>query len=160
MNSERRRGTPVGCPAMRWIRGGSLGVIALANVTYAPMTGTTRRVLDALVAAGIARRPVVSASEELIAAGNALAALVVGWSDAAASALFADNVAPDESFAVRAAQAAAIVSRYGSLRVARVEPESRTSGVVVLQYAAGEVAIDFQLSPSAPGRIQYYSLPN
>jgi CubicO group peptidase (beta-lactamase class C family) len=145
---------------MRWVRGGSLGVIALANVTYAPMTGTTRRVLDALIAAGSVRRPDVVASADLVAAGQALAALLVRWTDTAASALFADNVDSDESFAVRSAQAAAFADRFGTLRVARVEPESRTSGTVILQHAIGEVAIDFQLSPNAPGRIQFYSLPD
>jgi CubicO group peptidase (beta-lactamase class C family) len=142
---------------MRWIRGGPLGVIALANVTYSPMTGTTRRVLDALIAAGIARRPGVVAASGLATAGSALAALLMSWSDAAAFALFADNVEPDESLEVRRTAAEALVARCGSLRVARIEPESRTSGVVVLQHATGEVAVDFQLSPSAPGRIQYYS---
>ena len=80
--------------------------------------------------------------------------------DAAAAALFADNVAPDESFAARHEEANRLVARCGPLRVARVEPESRTSAVVVLQHATGEVAVDYQVSPSAPGRIQFYSLPD
>jgi CubicO group peptidase (beta-lactamase class C family) len=145
---------------MRWVRGGSLGVIALANVTYAPMTATTRRVLDALIAAGIATRPVVLASDDLVAAGNALAALLTAWTDLVAAALFADNVEPDESFGVRRESAERLLLRHGTLLVARIEAESRTSAVLVLQHATGEVAVDFQLSPSAPGRIQHYSLPD
>jgi CubicO group peptidase (beta-lactamase class C family) len=145
---------------MRWVRSGSVGVIALANVTYAPMTGTTRRVLDALIAAGVASRPVVLASDDLVAAGHALAALLTAWTDLAAAALFADNVQPDESFAVRRESAERLLLRHGTLRVARIEAESRTSAVLVLQHTTGEVAIDFQLSPSAPGRIQHYSLPD
>jgi CubicO group peptidase (beta-lactamase class C family) len=142
---------------MRWIRGGSLGVIALANKTYAPMTATTQRVLDALVAAGVARRPSVAVSDELATAGHALAELIGAWSDESARMLFADNVEADELFASRRQACAALLDRFGTVRVARIEAESRTSATVVLQHKGGEVRVDYRLAPT--GGIQDYDLP-
>jgi CubicO group peptidase (beta-lactamase class C family) len=142
---------------MRWIRG-SLGVIALANKTYSPMTATTARVLEALSAAGVARRPEVAPTDQLASAGRDLAALINGWTDEAARELFADNVEPDESFESRRRACTALTHRYGPLRVARVEADSRTSASVILQHAAGELRVTFHVAPT--GRIQRYGLPS
>jgi hypothetical protein len=135
------------------------GVVALANTTYARMAETTTRVLDALVAAKLARRPVVAAPTALVRAGTDLFQLLTNWNDETAAALFADSVAPDEPFAERHRQAAAFFERVGSCRLARVDAETNASGTIVVQSAAAEYAIWFALAPHA-GLVQDYGLPD
>jgi CubicO group peptidase (beta-lactamase class C family) len=145
---------------MRWVKGTGVGVVALGNVTYARMADTTSRVLDALHAGGQISGPTVALSPELSAAGAALLELLTNWTDARADALFADNVAPDESYDDRRRAAAALVARYPALRLARIEPESRTSGRLVAHGSADEIVIEYSLAPLPGGRVQYYELPD
>ncbi len=144
---------------MRWIRGGTLGVVALGNLTYAPMAHATQRALDALAAAGVARKPRVEPSFVLTAAGTALFGLLTNWSEDRAAALFADNVAPDDGLAARKASATAFVARHGPLRFARIDADSRASGRLVVQSATRELAIAFSLAPLRGAWIQRYDLP-
>jgi CubicO group peptidase (beta-lactamase class C family) len=123
---------------MRWVKGTGVGVVALANITYARM----------------------ALSPDLSEAGTALFDLLVNWTDARADALFADNVAPDDSYADRSRQATQLMARYLGLRLARIEPESLTSGRLIAHGPAREVVIEFSLAPLSGGRVQLYELPD
>ena len=88
--------------------------------------------------------------------GRRLFELWQHWDDTAAADLFADNVAPDESFERRRAD----VARWrdecgGELVLDRIEPESATSGKLLLTRPTGvPLTIVFELSPLQPPRIQ------
>jgi hypothetical protein len=142
---------------MRWVKGTRVGLIALGNATYVPMRFATRRALSALTAAGLVRRPKPSATPPLVEAGTALFNLLLDWDDQRASAMFADNVAPDDPLAERRRAAAALVSRHGALKLARIDAVSRTSGRIVAHSATSEIAISFSLAPV--GGVQKYDLP-
>jgi hypothetical protein len=107
---------------MRWHPATGVGVIALANGTYAPMTGLTALILDALLppspAYSIALAPAALAppSEsappappaaagapwpETLAAAEAVNRLLLAWNDATADALFTENVALDGPYPER-----------------------------------------------------------
>ena len=144
---------------MRWVKHGAIGLIALGNITYAPMANSTRRVLDALTAAKITTHPPLLADPTLEPAGRALLALLTDWSDSVADELFADNVHPDEPFAERKQKAEALVLRHGKLSFARVETRSRAAGRLVAHSESGEVSIAFSLAPLSEGKIQRYDLP-
>jgi hypothetical protein len=137
-----------------------VGVVALANTTYAPMSELTMLMLVRLHELGAlpGRPPIVAPDVE--AAAHRLVALLNDWSDVAADALFADNVALDEAYARRAAAAARLVALHGPLCVMAVHPESATSGEVEVQGAGDPFRIDFQLAPLAGTPVQLYGLPD
>ncbi len=154
---EHSGGLPGYGSNMRWVKNTRVGLVALGNSTYAPMRFATRRALAALAAAGIVRRPQLSASAVLIEAGTALFNLLVAWDDARATSVFADNVAPDDAFAQRRRAAATLLTRHGALTLARVEAVSRTTGRIVAHSATSEIVISFQIAPV--GGVQKYDLP-
>ncbi|MGI9607763.1 MAG: serine hydrolase domain-containing protein, partial [Acidimicrobiales bacterium] len=90
-------GLPGYASDMRWIAGRGLGVVALANVTYAPVTTLTARLLDVVAASDLAPAPAAFTSPTVDRAGRQLLALLSDWENDAAAELFADNVALDQS---------------------------------------------------------------
>jgi CubicO group peptidase (beta-lactamase class C family) len=145
---------------MRWVAGRGVGVIALANTTYAPMSELTMRMLVRLHELGEVpgRRQVLS--PELEVAGVRLVSLLNDWTDSAADALFTDNVALDESYARRAAAAARLVAIHGPLRIVAVHADSATSGEVEVQGTGDPFRVDLQLAPLAGTPVQLYGLPD
>ena len=140
---------------MRWTRGG-LGLVALANLTYARMADATAAALMALLAAGALRPDAPTVSSALRRAAEDLVALHNAWDDRVAEALFADNVDLDDERERRAAAAARLRAEHGPFTLARVEAHSATSGVAVAHGPRGELRIDVQLHPLLPPRVQHY----
>lgn len=151
---------------MRWIPARGIGLVALANVTYAPMRELTYRQLDALHAEGALPVPRDPADDDLRLVSHALASLLVAWSvgdapevDERAVALFADNVAADESLARRAASLRAIADRHGPLTAGPLTARSRTAGTVHLAARDGStVSVSFELAPFGAPRVQRCTL--
>lgn len=145
---------------MRWIRGRGVGAIALANVTYAPMSTLTLKMLHDLHSDGSVPPPAPLVSPLLTGAATALVALLNDWDDVRAAALFADNVALDESLGRRAGAASTVIARHGSLIVERIEATRSTSGVAHLRGSATEapLQLELQLSPEATAPVQWYEL--
>ncbi|HNJ97081.1 MAG TPA: serine hydrolase domain-containing protein [Ilumatobacteraceae bacterium] len=145
---------------MRWVRGRGVGAIALANTTYASMSVLTLKMLHALHAEGAVPPPAPLVSPLLTGAADALVALLNDWDDRRAEELFADNVALDESLARRAAAAATVIARHGSLIIDRIEPSQVTSGTVHLRGSVTEASLqlELQLSPEPSAPVQWYEL--
>jgi CubicO group peptidase (beta-lactamase class C family) len=114
---------------MRWHPATGVGVIALANGTYAPVTALTSLVLDALLPRSSAYHvaiapaapaspaaPAVSAGApwpETLAAAEAVNRLLLAWDDSAADALFTENVALDGPYPERRHAIGQIRERIG-----------------------------------------------
>jgi CubicO group peptidase (beta-lactamase class C family) len=144
---------------MRWLPGRHIGVIALGNVTYAPMSLLTRRMLEILDDHRLVTAATPAASPALIEAATRLAQLLSDWNDSDAAELFADNVALDESLSRRARRAAEQVSLHGPLRFTEVEATTPTRGKATLEHADGtRVKIELELSPLVPPRLQFYEV--
>jgi CubicO group peptidase (beta-lactamase class C family) len=143
---------------MRWVRQTGVGVVSLANATYAPMDRTNASVLDALGEAGAVTMPRTNASDSTVDAAARLVALLSDWGDTAARELFADNVDQDEPFTARAAAAARLVEEHGPLRLARVITDAATSATAVVHAREVELHVSFELTPFTPGRIQKYEV--
>ena len=144
---------------MRWLPGRRVGVIALANTTYAPMRLLTRRMLELLDDHGIVPPAPAVASAALQEVAERLVALLGGWRDEDADRLFADNVGPDESYARRAAAARELVDAHGVLHLQRVEASLATDATAVATTADGRtVRVWFALAPTAEARVQDYSI--
>ena len=146
---------------MRWFAGRGVGAIALGNSFYAPMSVMTLRMLTILHEHGdVPSLPPVSAPG-WEAGAHRLVALLNSWDHAAAVALFASNVDLDESLSRRAAAAAALVERHGSLQVTGLRPTSITSGTIDAVGSTSGISlhIDMDQSPFPGAPIQSFELP-
>ena len=141
---------------MRWLPSQGLGLLALANHTYAPMAVATRAGLDALVEAGLVGPARLSVTDGLRHAAEVLVRLHNEWDDEAATALFADNVFLDDPAPTRRRAAEELVAEHGPFTLARVVAESATSAVAVAHGPHCELHIDFQLTPTVPSLVQTY----
>ncbi len=142
---------------MRWVPATGVGLVALANSTYAPMSATTSTVLDLLADSGAVSRPRPPVTDAIAAAARRLIDQLAGWDDGVAD-LFADNIDLDEPLAARRDAAAELVADHGPLTMARVVAESATSAVAVVHGNGVELRVDFQLTPTNPPLIQSYEV--
>jgi CubicO group peptidase (beta-lactamase class C family) len=146
-------GVPGYGTTMQW-RGGSGGVVLLANVTYAPMTTAAASLMEALETHGHLARPGVQLSAEVMDLGYQFVDLLNNWSDALANRVFADNVLPDRSADERRAEFADRLG--GSVELVRIDPQSLASAVVTLASSTAIHRVALDLSPTSPARIQLY----
>jgi CubicO group peptidase (beta-lactamase class C family) len=144
---------------MRWLPGRRVGVVTLANATYAPMGALAQEMLGALDDGGlvppVAPTPVPAPLQR---AADGLVALLQTWDDDAADRLFADNVGLDEPYARRAAAAAELVAAHGSLHLERVVASSATRAELTVAGACGSFRVELMLAPPATGCIEWYAV--
>ena len=142
---------------MRWLPGHRIGIIALGNCTYVPMSVMARRMLEIVADHGLVPAVSTRPSAALLDAAQRLAALLSDWTDVTAHQLFADNVALDESLERRARKAAEATARHGTLSVVSVTAITPMRGLATMRHADGsEQHIDIELSPHIPPRLQLY----
>jgi CubicO group peptidase (beta-lactamase class C family) len=154
---EHSGGLPGYGSNMRWLPGRAIGVIALGNVTYAPMSPTTRRMMEILDDHGLVPGDPRHPAAPLIEAAHRLSVLLSRWTDAEAGDLFADNVAVDEPLDRRARHAAEWAAQHGSLTVVTVDASTPLRGQVLMRHADGtERRFDVEMSPLVPSRLQLY----
>ena len=144
---------------MRWSVGRRFGMIALSNVTYAPMAELTQDVFELVLASGSfpPAEPLVAPLVDEYA--HRLVDLLARWDDDVADDLFADNVAPDEPYDRRRTEAQRwLVECGGTFEIVRIEPITAAAGRIVLRRpAADPMELTFKLSPAGPPRIQKYA---
>jgi 2'-5' RNA ligase len=143
---------------MRMLPDRGLAVIALGNVTYAPMALAGAEVLEVLAdldALPPARS--VAASPLLVAAAGRLASLLNAWDDAEASALFTDNVVVDLPFERRRRDAELLRARHGNLVFDRtVEAETPLTGSFTL--ADAKVKVELAMTGHGPPLVEWYEV--
>ena len=171
---------------MRWHPATGIGVIALGNGTYAAMYALAELVLKALLprsaAYHVALAPVAAGGSaedkavggvpadgvpagapwpETLAAADAVNGLLNDWDDAAAAALFSENVTLDRPYRERRADLALLRSRIGSFTVDQGRPAESDTPAHRRWWLAGErgtVAAAIQLNPQRPPRVQSLAL--
>lgn len=144
---------------MRWLPGRRTGVIALANVTYAPMTELCAELLD-LVAAQQVVPPDPSPDASLLDRIAAdLVALLNDWDDAATVALFTRSLVQDDALDRRRRDAARVVDDVGALTIESVVADTAARGTAHCRSASGrQVRVGLRLAPPSPARIQSYTV--
>ena len=159
MNLAHSGGVPGYGTNMRWLHHGkwrsNVAAIALANTTYAPTAHLTMQMLAA-VAPQLTRRTVDTTL--LAERAQQLVALLNDWSDLTASALFADNVALDDTLERRATAARSLIQQCGPLNVVSVHADTLTRGTVTVEGALASVTISLQLAPLAGAPVQWYEV--
>jgi CubicO group peptidase (beta-lactamase class C family) len=156
---------------MRWHPATGIGVIALGNATYAAMSVLTGMVLEALLPRSpgyhVALSPAAPGAAhgapwpQTLAAREAVNRLLQSWDDAAADALFCENVALDSPYAERRRALDLIRDRIGPFAPSTTrQPESDTPSHSRwwLTGERGTVQAQILLSPERPPRVQSLTL--
>ena len=154
---------------MRWHSATGLGVIVLANGTYAPAGALAGELLTALLAssAATARKsgtqtvgPAPAPGgpwPETLAARDAVDGLLQDWSDEVARRLFAPNVDPDQPLVERRADIATLRERIGPFQPDADRPAECDSPAHCrwwLTGPAGTVAVGIRLAPLREALVQ------
>ena len=160
---EPRRGSIVthsgGLPGygsvMCWRPGERIGVIALANSTYAPMTELGIRLLEQVADQLDPEPPARPVSAAVRDAAERLVALLNDWHDAAADVLFSNNVFADDTWLRRNAAA----SPFRPLTISSIEAVNDARARVWCVTSAGaRVKLTFSLAVGDPAAIQEYKI--
>jgi CubicO group peptidase (beta-lactamase class C family) len=158
-----RIGHPGGLPgfgsSMRWHPDTGIGVVALANSTYAPLDAPVVAALDALVDA----RPRESAPlwPQTLAAQRDVLRLLQRWDDTLAERLFADNVEMDTPLQQRRAALVQIREQLGGLSLDASAPLETSSPAQLVWWMAGErgrLRVAIALNPESPPLVQSLEL--
>jgi CubicO group peptidase (beta-lactamase class C family) len=155
---------------MRWHPDSRLGVVVLANSTYAPAYVLAEQLLDTVLAArsgrpappvrGPARAP-GDPWPETEAAAAAVERLLSAWDDDLAARLFAVNVDLDEPLPARRRRIAAVHDLLGPLApdpAVPVEYASPAQRVWWLRGPRGRLRLEIRLTPERPPRVQTLTL--
>jgi CubicO group peptidase (beta-lactamase class C family) len=162
-DGQRHVGHTGGLPGfgtlMRWVPELGLGVILLANVTYAKCQPPVRRALELISREAALPRRSIRADPGLLAARDAIDSLVERWDDAAAERLFARNVDLDRPLAERRAALEALRERHGPLRRdGDLEHGDALRGHWRLRGERGHVELAITLAPTVPPLVQTLSV--
>lgn len=135
-----------------------LGVIFLANATYAPTSSLNVAVLDTLVKlAGLAPRA-VPVSPVLAQRQAQLLACLPSWENLEVD-VFAENFFPDYPLSDLKRESSTLFAKVGKiLHVSPMQPENQLRGHCLLTGERGILKLRFTLSPEIPARIQEYHL--
>ena len=153
-------GHPGGLPgfgsAMRWHPASGIGVVALANSTYASVEAPVMDALDALVPA-TAQPRAEDVWPETLKARDDVIRLLRGWDDELAGRLFAANVDQDEPLERRRAEAARIRERLGDLRLDTTTPAESSSPAQLtwwMRGPGGQLRVAISLTPEPSPAVQ------
>ncbi|MEZ5224333.1 MAG: serine hydrolase domain-containing protein [Ilumatobacteraceae bacterium] len=144
---------------MRWAVDRGVAMVALANVTYAPMGQLTQDVFELIRDHGAFPTPRPFDAPLVHEFARRLVSLLADWDDAVADELFADNVALDEPYDRRRIEARRWLEVCGGrFEIDHVAATTLAAGRIFLRRPEGEpFEIQFKLSPAAPPRIQKYA---
>ncbi|HEY8151588.1 MAG TPA: serine hydrolase domain-containing protein [Vicinamibacteria bacterium] len=143
---------------MRMLPEHGVGVLVMANRTYAPVGGMARQALEILRGTGALVPRALPASATLLSTREQLARLLDHWDDGAARALAADNFLLDRPLSERRDEMARLRERHGHCRAGAVEPENWLRGRFRADCDRGWIDVDFTLAPTQPPRLQYLRL--
>jgi CubicO group peptidase (beta-lactamase class C family) len=156
-------GHPGGLPGfgsyMRWLPDRGVGVVALANVTYAPMALATLEALEVLDDLGaLTPRPTPPVSTGILAARDLMLRLIEGWDDERARELFAVNVFLDLDRDRRRAELEAVRHACGSLSLDDAVVMSATRATFRLHGERRDAKLHLMLTPEVPPQLEWYSV--
>jgi CubicO group peptidase (beta-lactamase class C family) len=136
-----------------------IGIVSLANRTYAPMSALNMQLLDTLIRlSGIGPRP-VPVSAILAQRSRELTSYIVDWKGAEASGLFAENFFPDYRLDLLQRESREVFSKVGRiLRQGPMVAENALRGTYMLDCERGRVEVSFTMSPENPPLIQAFRI--
>jgi CubicO group peptidase (beta-lactamase class C family) len=144
---------------MRWYPERGVGLVAMANLTYAGWGDVFNDVFEALKKTGALAPRTVVPSPALLEAQRAVSDLIVGWDDAAAERLAADNLFLDEPKDRRRARIAELLERHGTCRAGgAIDAENALRGTWRMPCERGWLDVVITLAPTMPPKVQLLNL--
>ena len=136
-----------------------IGVVAFANLTYAPTGGINMRVLDTIIKmAGLQKRAIVP-SKILEQRKNDLLKILPAWSNAERSGIFAENFFPDYPIDSLRKHATDLYNKAGKIiSISALKPENQLRGTFIIEGQKINMEVYFTLSPENPPLIQEYHI--
>ncbi len=136
-----------------------IGVVALANRTYAGLNSVNLRVLDTIIKMADLQPIQLPTSNILEKRKNELVQLLPGWNQALQSGIFAENFFPDYPIDSLKKEAREIFAKAGKiLSVKEMNPENQLRGTFIMEGEKANISVYFTLSPENPPLIQEYAI--
>lgn len=141
---------------MRWLPEYGVGIVALANGTYASPGRAVNESLEALARTGALNPREPQPSAELLKAKAAIDGLVGQWSDAGLQKIAAMNLLLDRSLERRRKEFETLREKHGVCRAdSPIEAENALRGRWTLNCERGQVKVGITLAPTLPPTVQY-----
>jgi CubicO group peptidase (beta-lactamase class C family) len=136
-----------------------IGVVCMANLTYAPTGGINLRVLDTLIAKAQLKPRPLPASDILKKRQSELVSFLPDWNNADKSSIFAENFFADYLIKDLKDEANFLFKKSGKiLKVRDIIPENQLRGAFVLEGEKANLMVSFTLTPENPPTIQEYHI--
>jgi hypothetical protein len=141
---------------MRWLPEYGVGIVALANGTYASPGRPVNESLEALARTGALNPRVPQPGSELLKTKAAVDGLIARWSDANLQKIAAMNLLLDRSLERRRREFEALRDKHGECRATSpIEAENALRGRWTLACERGQVKVSVTLAPTLPPAVQY-----
>ena len=141
---------------MRWLPEYGVGVIALANATYAGPGRAVNEALEALARTGALNPRVPQPGAELLKTKAAIDGLLSHWTDAGLQKIAAMNLLLDRSLERRRKDFDTLREKHGACRAeAAIEAENALRGRWTLACERGQVKMNITLAPTLPPTVQH-----
>ncbi len=141
---------------MRWLPEYGVGLVAVANGTYAGPGRAVNESLEALARTGALNPRVPQPGPELIEIKAAVDGLVNDWKDGGLEKIAAMNLLLDRSLDRRRKEFATLREKHGVCRAeAEIEAENALRGRWTLVCERGHVRLKVTLAPTLPPSVQY-----
>ncbi|MDQ3682617.1 MAG: beta-lactamase family protein [Bacteroidota bacterium] len=136
-----------------------IGVVAFANLTYAPTGTINLAVLDTIVKMANLKQMTIPITPILKQRKDQLVNLLPDWIGAEKSGLFAENFFPDNPIDSLRKEARNLFARAGKILNAKeMIPENNLRGSFILIGEKKNIEIFFTLTPENPPLIQEYQM--
>jgi CubicO group peptidase (beta-lactamase class C family) len=140
---------------MRWLPDRGVGVVVMANLTYAGTWQLARQAVQLLDSTGALKPRAAVASPNLIRAANAVTDLILDWSDEHAGAIAAANLFLDQPMEERRNELASLRSGLGACKQGGIKPENALRGSYRIDCEHGWLDVSLTLAPTQPVRVQH-----
>lgn len=136
-----------------------IGIVALANRTYAPMSSINMQAIDTLIRLATLKPKPIPVSPILKQRQQELMKLLPHWNGAEQSGLFAENFFDDYKIDSLRKQAATLFEKAGAVKkVSEMIALNQLRGYFTVEGEKGSLQIFFTLSPEAKPKIQAYEI--
>ena len=140
---------------MRWLPDYGVGILVLANLTYADASVLTRAAMTLLQNTGALKPRQATPSPALVRMARATTDLILDWSDERARAIAADNLFLDESLDDRKASITGLRAGLGTCKLGQLDAENALRGKFRVDCDDGWLNVTLTLAPLQPPRVQF-----
>jgi CubicO group peptidase (beta-lactamase class C family) len=136
-----------------------IGVVSMANRTYAGVGQINMQVLDTIIKTASLKPRILPPSGILEKRKSELLKVLPDWNQAEASGIFAENFFPDYPVDTLRKYSRELYAKAGKiLSVDPVIPENQLRGSFLVRGEKNDLKIYFTLSPENPPKIQAYEI--